>query len=263
MHRKIPFRLGSTSYVYDADLVTNARQLAGVVDDMELVLFETDNYGSNFPSPAQVAELRQIGQANDLSYTVHLPVDLKWNDAKGNERIRRVIDATRPLAPPAYVLHLDGGVFLTDTYRTTIARWQEEARMALQSAIAWVGDARQICVENVERWDPDYFQELVTELHISRCVDVGHLWLEGCDPLPHLRTHLERTRVIHLHGVRTRAHHSLSQAPDSQLLPLVKMLVDKPYRGVVTLEVFGQEDFFSSRDVLLNALERIEDARDA
>jgi len=37
------FRLGSTSYVYPADLVTNARQLAGRVDDIELVLFETEN----------------------------------------------------------------------------------------------------------------------------------------------------------------------------------------------------------------------------
>jgi hypothetical protein len=34
-------------------------------------------------------------------------------------------------------------------------------------------------------------------------------------------------------------------------------LLDRSYEGVVTLEVFGVEDFFSSREVLLRLLEQL------
>jgi len=47
-------RLGSTSYIYPADLLTNTRQLAGVVQDIELVLFELPNGESNFGELADV-----------------------------------------------------------------------------------------------------------------------------------------------------------------------------------------------------------------
>ena len=53
-------------------------------------------------------ELNALARDNDLTYTVHLPVDLDWRDARTFDKIYRALDATRALDPFAYVLHLDG-----------------------------------------------------------------------------------------------------------------------------------------------------------
>ena len=43
------FRIGTTSYVIPDDILPNVEYLASRVDDVQLVLFETDEYGSNLP----------------------------------------------------------------------------------------------------------------------------------------------------------------------------------------------------------------------
>ena len=40
MNQNIDFRIGSTSYIYPADILTNVEKLCRSVDDIELVLFE-------------------------------------------------------------------------------------------------------------------------------------------------------------------------------------------------------------------------------
>lgn len=254
------FRLGATSYVFPADLVTNARQLAGIADDMELVLFETQAHGSNFPSPAEVKALNEIGQTQNLTFTIHLPRDMNCSDALALDQNRRVIALTRPLSPYAYVMHLDGAIFLRDTSAATIQHWQEDARRAILQVVDWVGDATRVCVENVESWNPTYFETIVLETGVSRCIDVGHLWKDGRDPLAHLDAHLHQTRVIHLHGLKGRDHQSLKHMSHAQLLPVITTLVRKKYSGVLTCEVFGEQDFFSSRDALLKLWMNLSDA---
>ena len=84
----------------------------------------------------------------------------------------------------------------------------------------------------------------------ARCVDVGHLWRDGRDPLPYLREHIRRTRVIHIHGVAERDHKSLAHVPPQELLAVLQLLMDTDYQGVLTLEVFGEKDFNSSMRAL-------------
>ncbi len=163
-----PFRLGSTSYVYADDLVGNARRLAGVVDDMELVLFESEEYGSNFPSPAVVAELNEIAQRARLTYTVHLPTDLKFGDVGSYDKAQRVIELTRDLHPFGYVMHLDGRAILENPSPETLAKWKDGARDVIEQVVNWVGDASRVCFENIEAWNPDAFATVVRELHVSR-----------------------------------------------------------------------------------------------
>ena len=52
---KLPFRLGTTSYIIPDDILPNVRYLADKIDDIELVLFDVEDY-CNLPSPALVAE---------------------------------------------------------------------------------------------------------------------------------------------------------------------------------------------------------------
>ena len=94
------FRIGTTSYIIPADILPNVEYLAPQVDDVELVLFETDEYGSNLPDAALRGRLAELAHAHALTYTVHLPLDLRLGDEGEPGHVslvkaERVIDATR------------------------------------------------------------------------------------------------------------------------------------------------------------------------
>ena len=262
----LPFRLGTTSYIWPDDILPNVRQLAPLVDDIELVLFESDEYGSNLPDKGVIAELKQLALANGLTYTVHLPLDLRLGDDNSVrhpslEKARRVIERTQSLDPFAYVVHLDGknapfslaGTLCGDEGQ--LARWQAQGARSLEQVSDWAGDASRVCVENLENYDPAAFAPVLDQVHCSRCADVGHFWQKGLDPLPYLRQWQSQTRVVHLHGTGEHGHHSLALMPPDTLDSVVKHLLEN-MRGVVTLEVFGVNDFFSSKAALEAAVER-------
>ena len=262
MKHRLPFRLGSTSYVIPADIVPNVRHLARSVDDVELVLFEVCDE-SNMPSASDVAELNALASAHDLTYTVHLPLDLRLAADDDElqrhpslEKACRVIQATLPLDPWSYVVHLDGTEIAPVGTSEGLARWQEQARRSLEIIGQELGDPALIAAENLENYDPAAFLPLLEQLPISLCVDVGHLLKNQQDPLPFLQSHLDRTRVIHLHGVCDgRDHLGLEHLPDGLLGGLLDMLVVADYRGVLTLEVFTEDHFSPGRDLVLGLLE--------
>jgi len=189
------------------------------------------------------------------------------------EKARRVIERMRSLDPFAYVVHLDGRAIqntppspgplpcrATEEGKSDavmLARWQSQAARSLEQVADWAGDARKVCVENLENYDPAAFAQVMEKVPVSRCVDVGHFWRQGRDPLPHLRQWQARTRVVHIHGVRERDHKSLAAMPPDALDPAVKHLTEN-MRGVVTIEVFGVDDFFTSKAALQAAVERIQ-----
>ncbi|MBI5034197.1 MAG: sugar phosphate isomerase/epimerase [Chloroflexi bacterium] len=246
---KRTFRLGSTSYVYPDDILPNVRQLAAQVDDIELVLFEVDDYGSNLPDAVVIAELNALARDNDLTYTVHLPIDLDWRDARSLDKICRAIDATHAPSPFAYVLHLDGRPLLGKPSHEILEQWQAETASALDKILERVEPTR-LCVENIEKWPPEYFAPLVAAKNLSRCVDIGHLWVQQRDPVEHLQEHIARTRVIHLHGVGMRDHQSLAKQAKSEVVRVLDFLAQKNYVGVLTLEVFDLDDFSSSKRIV-------------
>jgi sugar phosphate isomerase/epimerase len=265
-----PFRLGTTSYIIPADILPNVRYLADKVADVELVLFEVDDGPNNLPSPDVIAKLSDLADAHDLTYTVHLPLDLRLGD-DGNsghaslDKARRVIERTRPLAPWAYVLHLDGAALLAEAQAgragaVQVAEWQAQSARALELAAAWAGGPERLAVENLEHYPLDFILPVLERVPVSRCVDVGHLWLDGHDPLPYLRAALPRTRVVHLHGLAERDHKSLGHMPPDRLNPVLASLVQAGYAGVLTLEVFGEDDFHSSLAALEAAYAAVESA---
>ena len=144
-----PFRLGTTSYIIPDDILPNARYLAGKVHDIELILFEVDDGPNNLPSAEVLKELSTIAHDNDLTYTVHLPLDLKLGE-DGSARdqslvkAKRVIDCTRELNPWAYVLHLDGKAVRTSTDADLIRRWQDHSVRALEIKLRGRGVGERI-----------------------------------------------------------------------------------------------------------------------
>jgi adenosylcobalamin phosphodiesterase len=250
-----PFRLGTTSYIIPADILPNARYLAGKVRDIELILFEVDDGPNNLPSSEVIDELLQIASQHDMTYTVHLPIDLKLGE-DGSERdqslvkANRVIDCTRGLDPWAYVLHLDGRLVRTSTDAGLIKRWQDQSVHALELVAEWTGGAEKLAVENLETYPLDFIQPVLDRIPVSHCVDIGHLWLDHHDPIPYLQAALPRTRVVHIHGIAERDHRSLAFMPQEKVSQIWDELIRANYEGVLTLEIFSEEDFISSLEVI-------------
>jgi len=258
------YRIGATSYVIPDHILPNVEYLAPLVDDVELVLFETDEHGSNLPDRETRDRLAELAAAHALTYTVHLPLDVLPGAAEGSEclvKAARVVDATRDLAPVAYSLHLDGRPFIggpdgASPEAGRLASWREGAIRSLMRIAEWVGDPRMLCVENLEAWDPELFAPILDEIPVSRTADVGHLWLRGEEALPALQAWLPRTRVVHLHGIAARDHASLAHIRSELLDPVVELL-ERLFSGVVTLEVFTAADLQSSMETVENARRRL------
>ena len=255
-----PFRLGTTSYIIPADILSNVRYLAGKVQDVELVLFDLADGQSNLPMPAEISALNELAGQHALSFTVHLPLDLRMADDGGPghlslEKARKVIDCTRGLNPWAYVAHLDGRAVLPPgTPRADFLRWQAASVQALELVSAWAGGSQQVALENLEGYPLDIHAGVLEHSPVSRTIDIGHLWLDGHDALATLREALPRTRVIHLHGIQAgRDHGSLAHVPPADLRAVLAELTRAAYSGVLTLEMFSEEDFLGS----LAALEAV------
>ena len=68
---------------------------------------------------------------------------------------------------------------------------------------------------------------------------------------------LKNARVLHIHGIAQRDHQSLQYVPAQELRRIMDFLVSVNYEGVLTMEVFGEDDFHSSCSVLLESLHQM------
>jgi sugar phosphate isomerase/epimerase len=241
-----PFRLGTTSYIIPSDIVPNVRYLAGKVRDVELVLFDVDDGMNNLPPKEEIDELCRIGSDHDMTYTVHLPLDLNLSDDASINKARKVIDCTGRLDPWAYVLHLDGKSVRHGASSEVMRQWRDQAVRSLEIVGEYAGGAEKLAVENLEGYPLDFYEPVMQQIAVSRTVDVGHLWLDGYDAIAYLQRALPRTRVIHIHGIDGRDHRSLTNVPREKLRAVLNELVRTGYGGVLTVEVFSEEDFLSS-----------------
>jgi sugar phosphate isomerase/epimerase len=261
MNTPFPFRLGTTSYIIPDDILPNVRWLVGQVQDVELVLFEVDDGASNLPDQEVLSELSCLAKQHGLSYTVHLPLDIRLGDNGETGHVsmlkaRRVIECTRELDPFAYVVHLDGSQIKEDMGTPQYDCWVNQSVRALNLLANWAGNAERLAVENLEHYPFSFWNPVFERSPVSRCLDVGHLWLDGVNTEAILKEHLPRTRVVHLHGINGRDHKSLAALPLDKTRQVVDLLCEQPYSGVLTLEVFNQIDFESSMDVLMKVRER-------
>lgn len=249
-----PFRLGTTSYIIPDDILPNIRYLADRVDDVQLILFESDSV-SNLPSPDVVRELALIGEDKDLSYTVHFPLDVFLGARDEGVRqasldmCRRVIECCRPLNPQTFALHFAGDDPDDRGMQPSLdmPAWLAAHHASLGSLIAEVQSPRNICVETLA-----YPYALIEDVVISQdagvCIDIGHLLRWGHDVETHLERYADRLHLMHIHGVRDGKDHRSLRDLDPKILKLAQDIMspqDDSYR-VMTVEVFGQDYFDKS-----------------
>lgn len=232
------WRLGATSCVLPADIMTNVRMLAPIVDDVQLLFFESANK-CRLPQPLDVQALCDIAAEHDLTYTVHLPTDIALGAAARVERqaaiseIHRLMTQLAPLAPQSFDLHLVREQDLSD------AEWLDNLAAGLQELSAALEDEKRlVAVENIE-YPYGLVASMVMEYGFSICLDFGHLVRYGHDLEEGLAL-LPRARHLHYHGVQDGMDHQvLSDVEQAGML--VKRLAEAEYGGVVTLEIYSLE----------------------
>jgi len=250
-----PFRLGTTSYIVPDDLIPNVTYLADLVDDVELVLFESDEL-SNLPDEDTIETLATLADEHDLTYTVHLPLDIDLGSSDASVRWRsvakclRVLHLTQVLNPFAYLLHLYGGA--TDLQSAaTLSIWTAALTESIEHFLDGGAAPETICVETLA-YPYEYVWDLVQRYGLSVCLDIGHILLNGYDLAAYLDAYWARCRVVHLHGIREgRDHCDIGGLPD-HVLKLILNRLSSPadLERVVTLEVFGRSDFEHSLETL-------------
>ena len=249
-----PFRLGTTSYILPDEILPNLRYLCPFVDDVELVLFESDEF-SNMPSAKDVLEMASIGRKFDLTYTVHLPLDIAFGSADEEERMssvgkcRRVIERMSPVDPFAWILHLHGDR-RGELPSEDMERWNGQNRRSLAELLAGRPEPSKICVETLD-YDFHHVAALVEDFNLSVCLDIGHLLMNGRNVMTHLDRWMPRARVFHLHGVNPQGtdHCHLGHLPVGLLEDIAARLPLGENR-VFTMEIFGKDDFERSLAVI-------------
>jgi len=252
-------RIGTTSFVFPASWIENVRRLARRVEDIEILVFERPERAG--PSPAEIEEIAALGRAQGLTFSVHAPLDLALASpdpaqrADSIEAVLRTARLTAPLSPHTLVVHLEpaagglGGPSLSRPPQHD--DWRRRAASSLEALLAGGLSPGAICLEN-----PDggfgAAEPLLDELGLSAALDLGHLARDGVPFDAMLARHLSRARLIHLHGTEPggRDHRSLRHYPRAEALRLLRALAGAGWAGVLTLEVFRQDDLEDSLQVL-------------
>jgi sugar phosphate isomerase/epimerase len=254
LKKRFPFRLGTTSYIIPADLLSNVNFLADKVDDIELVLFESDEI-TNLPDAATVKMLKEVAEQHDLTYTVHLPLDTWMGHEDESVRRRsvdkclRVIECTASLSPFTYVIHFHGD-HPGESPSLDLARWIDGHRRSVGRLLQDV-NPRDLCVETLD-YAYDLIEDIVSDYGLSVCLDIGHLLLCGQGPEDYLDRYLPQTRVIHIHGVENgNDHRSLAFLPAGLLNTIMEQLESGSTNSrVLTMEIFDERAFNQSLDIL-------------
>lgn len=252
--KKFPFHLATTSYIYADYMYDNASALAPYVDELELLLFES----ANLPRPEEISALAELQNVTGLQYNVHLPIDIDLGSPfahtrqEGINAVLQAIKLTKSLNPTTCTLHLPYPGPVQEK-----AEWVTACSGSLKSILAGDVEPGLISIETLN-YPLKWIYEIIASFQLSICLDFGHILLMNEDPLVYAETYLDRTSIVHLHGIENgRDHQSLDILDRKVLLSWLKAL--RSYKGVVSVEVFSFERLRSSLEALEEAWEEMGD----
>lgn len=226
----------------------NLRLLAPVVDEVELVLFETPTQ-NNLPTCDEIRDMASLASDCHLTFNVHFPPDVFFSDPSRHNRqqyrdiILRYYERTLPLEPTLYILHLDSR-HADGKKETNQQVWIKRMRDSLEKLALQGVDLGRLAVENLE-YPLERIANLAEEAKMLLCLDIGHLLLYEHPLGQQLDCFLERSSMLHLHGVLNGVDHlGLSHIPGKEWEEICQGL--ESFQGGLTLELFSWRDLVCS-----------------
>lgn len=245
---RLPFRLATTSYIIPGSICSNALFLGALVDEIELVLFETPSH-NNLPSLAEIEDLAQVAKELDLTYNIHFPSDIFLCDPDPQlqsyyiDVILRYFERTYPLDPTLYILHLDSR-YTNGLCEENMEIWIKNLSNSIERAI-WHGLLpERVAVENLE-FPLDRIAPVAERYGFKLCLDIGHLLLYRHPLRDQLEAYLNKCPMVHLHGVNNNIDHISISEINSQDWQCISSYL-RFYKGCVALEMFSVDDLYYS-----------------
>ena len=261
------FRLGTTSFIYPGHIIPNVKKNGRFFDEIELLVFESQYKGQSvLPPPSDIRDLKTLGRNLDLTYNIHLPVDVSLTHSSARERqgacdtLHQVLDLFEPLGPTTHTLHLDMDRDLTG--QQELRNWEDQARRGLDLLAPGLTDPGIISLETLW-YDPVLLAPLVRDYGMSVCLDAGHHFKYNYDLKASFDLFKEKIALIHFHGVDfsgpdPKDHLGLGCLPDNLFDQAMELLAD--YKGTVSLEVFNLanlEDSLARLGQVFNGIPRL------
>lgn len=253
---RFPFRLGTTSYILPDAIPPNVRFTGPLVDEIELVLFES-RFPDSLPTGKDIEDLNRLAEEYDLSYNVHLPTDvflghpdagMQWQAC---DTILRFYERTLPLEPTLYTLHLEKNP-PGETRHVNLSDWQGNLLSSLENLLERGMERDLMAIENLD-YPFQWIYPLIRDLSLNICLDVGHLLVRQEELMPYIAAYGEEIAMLHLHGVAGRKdHRSLREISYHDWDIISNFLIN--YRGGVSLEVFSRQDLTSSLEKMSTLL---------
>jgi adenosylcobalamin phosphodiesterase len=255
LKNRFPFRLGTTSFIHPAGYSDNVRRLALLVDEIELLFLES----AHLPSASQISTLENLAATLDVTYNIHLPMDISLADPspgtrrRSREAVVRALERVAPLNAATHTLHVTYEQPEKD--QNSVESWQSRAVESLDELLSGtpVG-AGALSVETLD-YPPRWLAPVVSQLDLPVCVDVGHIVRFGFDLKEAVDLFAGKIAIFHLHGVTGRQdhralNHLVLEARDEVAVQL------KDFRGSVSLEVFSVKDLMDSMDCFSRMMAR-------
>ena len=253
-----PFNLSTTSYIYPDMIIPNVTLLAPFLDEIELVLFESEAE-NNLPDEEQIHALKDLSFQYGVNFNVHLPIDIFLGDEKEEVRlkgisiVKKIIERTLCLNPSTYTLHFD----LRDRSgreETDIQTWRRRIIRSTEGIAECGIESNRISIETLG-YPFEWIEDIIKEFGFSICLDIGHILIYGQDLPLYLKKYLPNTSIIHLHGFQNGIDHLGIDKLNGKTVDLILSCLQN-YKGILSIEVFSFDDLKRSLEILEKEWER-------
>jgi sugar phosphate isomerase/epimerase len=247
-----PFKLATTSYIYPDHIVPNVAMLAPFLDEIEIVLFESNGV-DNYPDQAEMKGLTDLSLFQGVRYHVHLPIDIYLGErdeairTQGVSTVKKVMERTLCLNPSLYTLHFE----MRDSHgheETDIDAWRRRLIRSAQDVVNWEIEPKRISIETLG-YPFERIEDIINDFGFSICLDIGHLLIREQDLLAYLERYRDNISIIHLHGFEIGSDHVGIDRLNRETLGLIISWL-RDFTGIVSIEVFSYDDLRRSLEIL-------------
>jgi len=234
-----PFKLATTSFIYPDHYIPNVKLLGPYLDEIELLMFESVSVDS-LPKKKVIRELADLANELDISYNIHLPVDIFPGASdpavrdQAVDTILHFIDRTAPLCPSTHTLHFTLDVSPED--EDSLKAWQENLFKSCTRLTNEGVKGNSLSIETLS-YPLELIETVIRTFNLSVCIDIGHLVCFGFNMDDIFKAYGELTSIIHLHGVKNKQDHLSLECFTPDIMENITVML-REFKGTVSLEVF-------------------------